>query len=392
MARGKGHRPPKVAQMPDGVWCVRASLGYDEVTHRQVRPFRRFPDATSREEAQELALRWFEELTDAFAGARSLRLRDLLPLFVESMPPGTKANTRRQYGHCAARLAPLLGGVAFDRLTPSAVDRAMRELRSTHARATVKQTRAFLGAAYSEWVSRGLLDRNPVRESHGLGGGEPGGERSLDERTAAALNAALMREMADEANGPASASKAAATWLALHTGMRRGELCALRLRDWRPRGGELHVCGTVVRTPAGLVRQRGAKTVTSNRTVRLSPAAARTFGEWVARRAAMPGAAPGPDAALFCDAKGGIIDPDALTRWFRESRPRLGLPEGVRFHDLRHTHATGWLLLGGDMGTLKKRLGHADVRTTLTNYAEVMPGMDADGAARFDEWIGSRDD
>jgi integrase len=61
-----------------------------------------------------------------------------------------------------------------------------------------------------------------------------------------------------------------------------------------------------------------------------------------------------------------------------------GLPR-VRFHDLRHSHATHLLASGVHPKVAQERLGHATVAITLDLYSHVLPGMQADAASRVDE-------
>ena len=53
----------------------------------------------------------------------------------------------------------------------------------------------------------------------------------------------------------------------------------------------------------------------------------------------------------------------------------------IRFHDLRHTHATQLLAAGVNVKVVSERLGHASVAFTLDTYAHVMPGQQAHAAA-----------
>src|SRR5829696_3969827 len=63
---------------------------------------------------------------------------------------------------------------------------------------------------------------------------------------------------------------------------------------------------------------------------------------------------------------------------------RTALPR-VRFHDLRHAHATHMLSSGVHPKVASERLGHSKVGITLDLYSHVLPGMQADAAARVDE-------
>jgi integrase len=54
----------------------------------------------------------------------------------------------------------------------------------------------------------------------------------------------------------------------------------------------------------------------------------------------------------------------------------LPIPERIRFHDLRHTHASGLIAAGSSIKAVSRRLGHADVSITLRVYAHLMPDDD----------------
>ena len=69
------------------------------------------------------------------------------------------------------------------------------------------------------------------------------------------------------------------------------------------------------------------------------------------------------------------IDYDNLTAWFRYWQEKHNLPR-IKFHDLRHTHATLLLSQGVDIKTIQKRLGHSDISTTLNVYAHSVKELD----------------
>ena len=57
----------------------------------------------------------------------------------------------------------------------------------------------------------------------------------------------------------------------------------------------------------------------------------------------------------------------------------------MRFHDLRHSHATHLLASGVHPKIAQERLGHATVAVTLDLYSHVLPGMQEEAAARVDD-------
>ncbi|MEY2457049.1 MAG: hypothetical protein QOK06_2143, partial [Acidimicrobiaceae bacterium] len=67
---------------------------------------------------------------------------------------------------------------------------------------------------------------------------------------------------------------------------------------------------------------------------------------------------------------------------------RSGLPR-IRFHDLRHTHASLLVAAGVPIKVVSERLGHAHPAFTMHTYQHLLPGMGADAATRFAELISS---
>jgi len=84
---------------------------------------------------------------------------------------------------------------------------------------------------------------------------------------------------------------------------------------------------------------------------------------------------------------GGPLNPDTLSSRWRLFLKRSGLPH-VRFHDLRHAHATLMLLQGVHPKVVSERLGHASVGITLDLYSHVLPSMQQDAVRAFDELFG----
>ena len=70
------------------------------------------------------------------------------------------------------------------------------------------------------------------------------------------------------------------------------------------------------------------------------------------------------DAPLFVGAKGGKLNPDLVRRAVRGARTRLGLPDSVTPHALRHSFATHLLARGADLRSLQELLGHASLSST----------------------------
>ena len=70
------------------------------------------------------------------------------------------------------------------------------------------------------------------------------------------------------------------------------------------------------------------------------------------------------DTRLFVGAKGGPLNPDLVRRAVRSARTRLGLPDSLTPHALRHSFATHLLARGADLRSLQELLGHASLSST----------------------------
>ena len=69
--------------------------------------------------------------------------------------------------------------------------------------------------------------------------------------------------------------------------------------------------------------------------------------------------------------------------WFDKWQNKNNI-KNIRFHDIRHTHATILLYLGVDIKTISERLGHTDIQTTLNIYADVLKELDEKSVDKID--------
>ena len=76
----------------------------------------------------------------------------------------------------------------------------------------------------------------------------------------------------------------------------------------------------------------------------------------------------------FCREDGTPLHPDAFSDAFWRHAKAAKLPR-IRFHDLRHTHATLALAAGVHPKVVSERLGHASITITLDTYSHAIPAM-----------------
>ena len=178
--------------------------------------------------------------------------------------------------------------------------------------------------------------------------------------------------------------------LALASGMRRGELLALRWSDVDFDGGKVRVERSLEETAKGL-RFKPPKTKHGRRAISL-PASAlemlrdhrRAHLEWRLRHAM--GKLP-DDALVFPGADDAPRAPSGLTREWRQVVTAKGLPR-VSFHALRHSHASMLIAASVDVLTVSRRLGHGSPSITLGVYAHLFSNTDDRAASAIDATLG----
>ena len=181
--------------------------------------------------------------------------------------------------------------------------------------------------------------------------------------------------------------------VAIATGMRRGELLALRWQDVDLQSGDLQVRRTVRYLGKRGFLEGKPKTESSARRIilpgfinevlkqhRLLQVETRLHAgaSWVERD------------LVFCNARGNFIEPSTLREQFLRVLEDIGFPH-MRFHDLRHTAATLLLSMGVPMRVVQDILGHSEMKTTANVYSHVLPSMQQEAMGKMDELLGRRD-
>lgn len=169
------------------------------------------------------------------------------------------------------------------------------------------------------------------------------------------------------------------TVVALGTGMRRGELCALRWQDVDLDGAKLKVEQSLEETRKGGLRVKLPKSARGRRSISLSPAVVSELSaHWKAQqeqRLSLGLGGASPDDLVFANWDGSARRPNGLTKEFADAMERACLPH-VTLHTLRHTHASQLITSGMDILTISRRLGHSSPAITLTVYGHLLTSED----------------
>ena len=159
------------------------------------------------------------------------------------------------------------------------------------------------------------------------------------------------------------------------TGMRLGEVLCLTHADWHPGSGGTPFIEVVPRDHPHGARVKGGR----GRRIYVSDELERLYGDYLwdlAERAGRAGFEVSDEWFCFVNLDGeprfAPMRPERVYRITDRLRQRLpGLPGGWSPHWLRHTHASALLLAGVPLHVVSRRLGHADVQTTMDLYGWV---------------------
>lgn len=168
--------------------------------------------------------------------------------------------------------------------------------------------------------------------------------------------------------------------LTAHTGMRRGEVVGLKWSDLDITTQRLSIQRTL-QCFGGRPVEFGVKTGHSRRCIDLDETTVDVLQAWrrQLRRDDLP---CGADDWMFCNATGRFLNPESLSQLSDRIVRRTPVPR-LRFHDVRHTHASLLIAAGVPIKVVSERLGHAHPAFTMHTYQHVLPGMGASAADQF---------
>jgi integrase len=339
------------------------------VVHTAAGPKRRYVSGKTRDEVHDKLI---EALGNRAQGlvfdAGNLTVGEYLSQWLKDSVKGTvRPSTFEVHRHMIEpHIVPALGRLKLKDLNPAHVRGFYREkLDSGLSGATVRKMHSVLRKALKQAVLDGLIPRNVCEAVK-----PPKVERKKIKP--------LDRQQAKTLLEAASGDRLEALYvLAVHTGMREGELLGLKWEDVDLERGVLRLRRSLVRE-GGKTTLGDLKTPKSRRSIRLTHAAAEALRSHLERQLEEMerlGSLYQPGRLVFATESGTLINPSNLrNRSFKPLLKRAGLPD-ICFHDLRHTCATLLLSQGTHPKLVQELLGHATIAMTLDTYSHFLPSM-----------------
>lgn len=368
-------------------WVVRIYQGRDPLTHRKKYLWR---TAITKKEAESLRIQLlYQQEQGMLPMSGKTSVETFLDRWLEDYArPNTSPKTFRQYSDLIrTHIKPALGKIQLSRLGPQHLQSFYREAlqhgrmdnKGGLAPKTVLHLHRLLHLALGYSIRWGLLAKNPA---------EAASPPRVEHYVPPILTRDQVRGLLEQA---ALTRHGAIIHTAIMTGLRRGELLGLRWQDLDLEGGTAYIRQSLQWLSREGFSFRQPKTSGSRRSVALAPSSIRVLKEHRARQLEerlLLGSAYKDNDLVFCNVVGTPINPGNLRRdWVKIARSAS--LTGLRFHDLRHVHASLLLIEGVHPKIVSERLGHSDVRITLNTYSHVLPGLQEQAAARLDRFLAS---
>jgi integrase len=378
--RPTGH----IRERSQGSWELRYSLGTNPATGK-----RRMATTTvkgNRRAAEKELRRLLRTLDEgSHVDPSCMTVRQWLTTWLSAVSDEVSPKSHERYSEIVEHfLVPALGNLPLTKLAPSHLQQAYNEWITGGRRdgkdgglspRTRRHIHRILSSALTRAVEQQVLARNPAD--------------AFKKRLPKVERRELTTLSADQSVWLLAAIKHTRIYwpvlLALSTGMRRGEVFALRWKNVDLERCSLRVMESLEQTKAG-IRFKAPK---NDRTRAITlPAFAidelRRLKRQQAEQLLTLGIRQTGETLVCARADGLPLQPQSLTHQFTRLVSRVKDLPRVRFHDLRHSHATQLLLAGVHPKIAQERLGHATITTTLDLYSHVTETMQSDAAERLD--------
>jgi integrase len=378
--RRTGH----IRERSPGSFELRYSLGTDPATGRRrivtttVRGIRKDADRELRRLLRALD-------TGEHVDPTRMTTREWLIDWLAGVSQEVSPRTHELYEYIVSRfLLPAFGNIPLAKLGPTQIHNAFSALATAGRRdgkpgglsaQTRRHIHRILSASLARAVEQQLLPRNPCDVLR----------RRLPKIERQELTVLSVEQAARLLAAIRSRRVYWPTLIALATGARRGEILALRWRNVDLDAGLVKIERSLEHTKNGL-RFKTPKSGKSRAVVIPDHAVEelRRLRREQAEELLRLGIRLGDDTLICARPDGAPMLPRSLTHEFAKVAGNVeGVPR-VRFHDLRHSHATQLLGAGVHPKVAQERLGHASIGITMDLYSHASETMQADAARRLD--------
>ncbi len=376
--RRRGQNEGSIFERKDGRWCGIISLGWKDGKRRRKAVY----GATAEEVQDELTKLKSKKLSGLPIETDRRTVARFLADWLASVKSSVRLRTFEKYESTVNKhIVPQFGRVKLEKLGPQDVQALLdaKLAAGLHPR-TVTGIRIVLCYALNQAMRWELLSRNVAALVKGP---------KIPRREMKVWTEDQARKFIECCDGE---PLGALYVIALYTGLRRGELCALRWSDVDLDTRVATVRRSLQRTrAAGLIFEE-PKTEKARRSISLAPAVISALRAHRKRQAEARLAA-GPlwqdNGLIFPTGIGTPLDPRGLGIDYDRMIEKSELPR-IRLHDLRHTFATIGLGQGVHPKVMSDMLGHSKVSLTLDVYSHALPSFQTEASEKIAQALATK--
>lgn len=314
-----------------------------------------------------------------------LTFEELSEIFIEKYCiPNISRVTTFGYKKSLKRINPIIGKVKINKITPLILDNMYQQLRigkdgqelGYHSMYNLYKV---VNVMFNQAIRWEIMDKNPNLKAN-----KP--KREHKEKRFYDIN--QVKKLLDVLDNESVKYKTLIQ-LALDSGARRSEICALR---WSDINMETHMMSITksLKVVEGVIDEKTTKTESSKREIMLSESTIKqleAYREWQnAYKLINKQRWIGTDDRIFTAIDGSYMFPGTCDHILRKIVKKYNL-DPICFHELRHTCASLLINSGIDPKTVSKRLGHADTSITMEIYTHSFEASKIACANKFDEMM-----
>ncbi|WP_027718778.1 site-specific integrase [Desulfovirgula thermocuniculi] len=360
-------------------WTIVVELGRDPVTGKRKRLKKAFR-GTKKEAEKELARLLTEIEKGTYVEPTKLTFGEYLLRWLDDYcRPNLAPSTFDSYQRIIKKhIIPALGAIPMAKLQPMHLQSYYSEKLGALAQRTVQYHHRIIREALNHAMKWQLIPRNVADAVQAPRAKRP------------EISVPGLQEIKQLLEAARDHQDYALICTAIFTGMRRAELLGLKWEDVDTNTGTISVRRTLQRLPETGFIFTEPKSQKSRRQVLIPPVLVEILKEHRRRQLENRmrlGEKYQDHGLVFPRQDGQPEDPSNISHRFKALVDKLGL-SGLRFHDLRHLHATILLAQGVHPKVVQERLGHQTVTLTLDTYSHVIPTIQKEVVEKLQDLFG----